>query len=132
MVHRFHEDNPFWSWMGFRIDEEAAQRGQARVCVPVRPELLQHQGLVHGGVTSALIDSAGAWAFALSHQEPLRTINLAVQYLDPVVPETPELAAEARIVRAGRRIVIAAVSVYGLDRSLVADGQAIYSRAAHR
>lgn len=129
MLNRFQDDNPFWRWMGFQIDEQSASEGRAIVTVEVRPEFLQHQKLVHGGVLSALIDSAGAWAFGLEYGEAVRTINLSVQYLSPAVPTTPELAAEARVVRAGRRIVITEVNVHGLNGLNVARGQVIYSRA---
>ncbi|MCL5115787.1 MAG: PaaI family thioesterase [Firmicutes bacterium] len=129
MMERFLKDNPFWQWMGFAIDTDAAAEGKAVVTVPVRPEFRQHQGLVHGGVMSALIDSAGAWGFALTHQEALRTINMSVQYLSPVVPETPQLRAEATVIRAGRRIVIVEVRVWGMADVLAAQGQVIYSRA---
>ncbi|NMP21114.1 PaaI family thioesterase [Sulfobacillus harzensis] len=129
MAHRFHEENPYWQWMGFQADEVAASKGMARVRVAIRPEFYQHQGFVHGGVLSALIDSAGAWAFILTHGEGLRTINLAVQYLSPVGPGAGELVADGKLVRVGRRIVIVAVDVIATDETPVATGQVIYSRA---
>ena len=129
MQEQFEAHNPFWAYLGFTIDREAASREKAVVAVRLRPELLQHQNLVHGGVISALIDSAGAWAFALSHQEGVRTINLSVQYLTPVTLELGELKAHAAIVRAGRRIVLAEVSVDSERGGEAARGQVIYSRA---
>lgn len=125
----FSQTNPFWLWMGLQIDDRAADRGEAVVKVTIRPEFLQHQRMVHGGVVSALVDSAGAWAFFLSHQEGVRTINLAVQYLNPVAADTLELEAHAMIVRVGGRVVFADVEVLGGSRLTVARGQVIYSRA---
>lgn len=129
MHEQFKDANPFWRWMGFEIDESAAAQGRAAVDVAIRPEMLQHQGLLHGGVLSALIDSAGAWAFALSTEEPVRTINLAVQYLNPVLPQASRLTAHAVLIRAGGRIVLAEVAVCDQDGLEVARGQVIYSRA---
>lgn len=129
MMARFAEENPFWQWLGMAVDEAAMAEGVARVNLPLREELYQYQGLIHGGVLSALIDSAGAWAFALKYQEPLRTINLSVQYLEGVSRQMNDLGAEGAIVRVGGRIVIAEVVVHsGADRE-VARGQIIYSRA---
>lgn len=133
MADRFRRENAFWQWMGFTIDAEAAREGIAVVTAAVRTEFFQHQGVVHGGVLSALIDSAGAWAFALTHEESLRTINLAVQYLSPVPPQTFRLSAQGTVVRAGKRIVIADVLVSRDGAEEVARGQVIYSRnPAHR
>lgn len=129
MEERFRRENAFWQWMGFSIDQLAASEGRAVVMADVRPEFFQHQGVVHGGVLSALIDSAGAWAFALTHQESLRTINLAVQYLSPVPPDALRLTAAGTVVRAGKRIVIADVMVSRGDGMDAARGQVIYSRS---
>ncbi len=128
IADRFRRENAFWQWMGFTIDAEAARAGNAVVTVDVRAEFFQHQGVVHGGVLSALIDSAGAWAFALDHEESLRTINLAVQYLSPVPPKASRLAAQGTVVRAGKRIVIADVLVWRDSMEEVARGQVLYSR----
>ena len=128
MAERFRKENAFWQWMGFAIDRDAAADGRAVVRASVRPEFFQHQGVVHGGVLSALIDSAGAWAFALTHEESLRTINLSVQYLSPVPPQASSMAAAGTVVRVGKRIVIADVLVSRDDAVDVARGQVIYSR----
>lgn len=129
MRESFLKDNPFWQWMGFRIDEASADQGRAVVTAVMRPEFLQHQYMVHGGVMSSLIDSVGAWAFALKYQESVRTINLSVQYLSPVEAGFSSLEAEAQIVRAGRRIIIAEAAVRSPSGIEVARGQVIYSRA---
>lgn len=130
MIQQFQHENPFWAWMGFTIDEHAMALGNAVVRVKIRPEFLQHQRLIHGGVMSALVDSCGAWAFAMNHEESLRTINLAVQYLDPTPPDAEELVARGTLVRAGRRIVVADVSVSAGHEEMVARGQVLYSRAS--
>jgi uncharacterized protein (TIGR00369 family) len=130
MIEQFQHENPFWAWMGFKIDEDAAAVGQAVVRVRIRSEFLQHQRLIHGGVMSALIDSCGAWAFALRHRESLRTINLAVQYLDPTPRDAEELVAQGVLVRAGRRIVVTDVTVSAGHDQMVARGQVLYSRAS--
>lgn len=132
MQHTFQDENPFWRWMGFTIDAAAAQNHQAVVRVRVRDEFFQHQQLVHGGVLSALIDSAGAWAFALAYEEGVRTITLSVQYLNPVGRDCEELQAHARIVTAGHRIVHSEVEVYAAPAHCVARGQVIYTRARRR
>lgn len=129
MSREFEDANPFWQWMGIHIDEEAAAQGDAVVQALVRPEFAQHQGIVHGGVVSALIDSAGAWAFSLKYGEAVRTINLSVQYLTPIPPDSGRVVASGTIVRAGKRIVVADVEVSTPSGGMAARGQVIYSRA---
>lgn len=57
--NRFTNANPFWPFLGLGIDDIKAQGGEAWVKLAMRPDLFQHQGVVHGGVVSALIDSEG-------------------------------------------------------------------------
>ena len=85
--------------------------GQVSVCLDVREELKQNQGVVHGGAVASLIDTASAFAIltTLAPHERVTTTDLTIHYLRPITEG--RLVASARIVRAGRRVFVVSVDV---------------------
>jgi uncharacterized protein (TIGR00369 family) len=93
-------------------------RGEAVYEMPARPELGNPLGVIQGGVATALADAAMAAATTtiLSDEEIQReaitTIDLFARFIRPVRVEKVEtLRAEARVVRAGGRLVWAEAEV---------------------
>jgi uncharacterized protein (TIGR00369 family) len=82
--------------------------------LPFAEHLSAHRGIFHGGVVSALIDTAGCGAVAAGHDfnlgSRITTISLAVQYFS-VAPGEGALA-KARCTRRGRQVNFADVTVY--------------------
>src|SRR5262245_46729653 len=78
-------DVPFNRYLGIR--GESAEQGKSVLVLPVRPEFVgdPRRPALHGGVVSALIDTAGgvaAWS-ALEEGETVSTVDLTVDYLEP-------------------------------------------------
>jgi len=121
--YHFQERVPFNKACGIRItrwngDEATFELG-------MRDDLSAHPGVFHGGVVSALIDTAGTGAVMAGHDftrgSRLTTISLSVNYLSVAPGEG--LVAEAHCTRRGRSNHFAEVHVYGADsRKLVAHG----------
>ncbi|HEX4626737.1 MAG TPA: PaaI family thioesterase [Solirubrobacteraceae bacterium] len=93
-------------------------RGEAVYEMSARPELGNPLGVIQGGVATALADAAMAAATTtiLSDEEIQReaitTIDLFARFIRPVRVEKVEmLRAEARVVRAGGRLVWAEAEV---------------------
>jgi uncharacterized protein (TIGR00369 family) len=90
--------------------------GEVSVCLDVRDQLKQNQGMVHGGAVASLIDTAAA--FAILTQLPLgervTTTDLTIHYLRPTIEG--RLVAKATIVRGGRRMFVVNVEVTNSDR----------------
>lgn len=78
---------------------------------PVREDLLNPRGVVHGGVTTSVADSAMGIALTrhFGREQSVTTIELKINFLRPVVEG--KIVARARIVRAGRRICVGRVDV---------------------
>lgn len=118
---------PFNKLLGIRA--ESVGGGRTVAVLPVRPE---HVGdwrrpALHGGVVSALIDTAGgaaAWS-ALEPGESVSTVDLRVDFLEPA-GTAGTLRAEAELVRKGNRVchVRVACTQAGV---LVAEGRAVYN-----
>src|ERR1044072_9997896 len=85
--------------------------GEVTVCLDVRAELKQNQGVVHGGAIASLIDTASAFVIltTIEENEKVTTTDLTIHYLRPVT--AGRMIAHAEIVRAGRRRLVVSVDV---------------------
>ena len=55
-MHRRFDSSPFALYMGITVEELA--KGYAKIKMPVRPEYLNFENMLHGGVVSSLLDQA--------------------------------------------------------------------------
>jgi uncharacterized protein (TIGR00369 family) len=97
--------------------------GGVVVEMPVRPEAFNGSGNLHGGALATLIDvAAGSCAARASGFDPMTqslvTADLHVRYLGR--PKTDTVRAEARVMRAGRMLIVVEVRVVDGEDSLVA------------
>ncbi len=102
---------PAARFFGFEFRERDEQR--ARIALPLRPELFQGQGRVHGGVVSALADTCAVWLLlpAVLPERTLTSIEFKLNFVRPAALDRGELLAVARSVRTGRTIALADVEV---------------------
>jgi uncharacterized protein (TIGR00369 family) len=89
----------------------ALARGYAELKLALRPELLQYQGVAHGGVLAALADTAVAVALMTEVGLAMNftTVDLHMFYFAPA--RGPLVHARARIVKPGRRINVGEVDI---------------------
>ena len=118
---------PFNRYLGIR--GESAEKGRSVLRLPVRPEFVGDplRPALHGGVISALIDTAGglaAWS-ALEEGETVSTVDLTVDYREPG-RLGGELRAEAELLRKGNRVCHVRVRVTQ-EGTLVAEGRGVYN-----
>ncbi|MEV1080030.1 PaaI family thioesterase [Streptomyces sp. NPDC050211] len=104
------------------------------IVLPYAESLSAHEGVFHGGVISALIDTAGAGAVIAGHDfdkgSLLSTVSMSVQYLAPA--RGREAVAHARCVRRGRRLHFADVEVRMPDGRICARGQVVVTISGER
>lgn len=102
--------------------------------VPFREDLGAHPGVFHGGVLSALIDTAGCGAVAAGHDyangNRITTVALAVQYLS--VDPGQGAVAYARCTRRGKQINYAEVTVCSDTGKALAQGLVTVSVSGER
>lgn len=100
--------------------------GTASIQLAVRDELLQNQGVVHGGAVASLIDTASAFAVLtqIELDERVTTTDLTIHYLRPI--SSGRMTATARIVRGGRRLFVLSVDVTNDSDVLVATAVTTY------
>lgn len=119
-------DLPFAKLIGMRLVN--MQPGEAVIEIEMRDDLKQPSGVLHGGVTATLIDTAMAFAVRtyLSDTEPTATIDLTVHYLRPHVDG--KAICTARVVRPGKRIFTVSAEVHNEQGKLIATGLSTYTR----
>ncbi|MGC4856383.1 PaaI family thioesterase [Micromonospora sp. DT4] len=99
--------SPFNAFLGAEI--LVCADGVAELAVPIRPELTQHHGFVHGAVVGCVADNACAWA-AASVAGDVLTAEYKLNLLAPAVGD--RLLGRGRVLRASSRLVTAAADVY--------------------
>jgi uncharacterized protein (TIGR00369 family) len=121
---------PFNRFLGMQAIR--LERGSIRLEIPWRDELVGDpmRPAVHGGVLSALADTAGGlavWSALENDMGRVSTIDLRVDYLRPGRLE--RLAAEAVVVRVGGRVGVADIRVFhpSNEGETVATGKGVYS-----
>ncbi len=91
---------------------EKVEHGKATMRMPYRPEIANGAGAVHGGAIVSLCDTVFYVALASIYGRKQDTVTSSLQcnFLAPAVPPH-DLIAEARVLRAGRRICYGEVEV---------------------
>ena len=117
---------PYPRLLGFELVD--LKFGEATLKVKMRDELRQPYGVLHGGATASLIDTAMAFACisCLPEGEKTTTIDLTVHYLRPVTEG--EVFCTAKIVRAGKRILTVSAEVVNEQGKLVATSLSTYTK----
>ncbi len=87
--------------------------GRAVLRLPIKDELRQQYGFVHGGVLSYLADNALAFAGGSVLEPLVFTGEFKINYLRPASGEA--LLAEARVVHAGRNQAVCRCDVFAVD-----------------
>ncbi|PFX01836.1 hypothetical protein CJ469_03151 [Nocardia farcinica] len=109
---------PFAELVGTQLT--AFGDGAATLVVPIRPELRQQFGYVHGGVLSYLADNALTFAAGTVLGANVLTGGFSITYLRPAAGE--RLRAEARVTGSTRRQAVVNCEIYAESEPGAVDG----------
>lgn len=125
-IEKAFADVPFVHLLDIELGK--MERGKATLHLGVRDELRQNNGLMHGGVIASLIDTAAAFAIltVLEPNKTTTTVDLTIHYLRPLIKG--RATAAARVVRAGRRIIVVAIDVLDEAEHVAATALTTYIR----
>ncbi|HEY3027569.1 MAG TPA: PaaI family thioesterase [Pyrinomonadaceae bacterium] len=112
--------------IGIELDD--ATRGSVKMHMDAREDLRQVSDVLHGGSIASLVDTAAAFAVItmLEPDQSATTSDLTIHYLRPV--SNGAVAAEARVLRSGRRLLVVTVNVFDNMQALVATAVTTYIR----
>ena len=117
---------PFAKLIGMRLVD--LELDLAVIKIDMRDDLRHPGGILHGGVTATLIDTA--MAFAVRTRLPVdaatATIDLTVHYLRPHITGT--FTCTAKVVRAGKRIFTVSADMVNDEGKLLAPALSTYTR----
>lgn len=134
LIDFFENGIAFNKHLGMKVVE--LREGFCRLKIPFRPELVgdPFRPALHGGVISALADTAGGLAVFASVGTPIArvsTVDLRVDYYAPAGME--DLYADAQVMRLGNRVGVARIQVHhhadfaGDIAHLLAEGKGVYN-----
>jgi acyl-CoA thioesterase len=110
--------NPFFTLMGVELAE--MNSGSATLHMAIRPEMMNGEGWLQGGLFTALADEAMVLALypLLDHDERVATISETTNFLAGA--NKGVLVASGRIIKRGRRVIFAEADIRlaGSDRIL--------------
>jgi acyl-CoA thioesterase len=126
VIREKFETNTFPRAMGIELD--SIESGRARLSLEVGRRHLQLAGIMHGGAIATLIDTAVAFAIVGASEPDARftTVEMKVNYLSAI--REGRVIAEARLIRDGRRIVVAECDLFDSKGRLAAKGLLTYLR----
>lgn len=110
LLHMFNQTVPIARTFGMTLSY--TEEGNAVVDLPYNPDLDHGLGGVHGGVYATLLDTAGWFTAAASHDESswMATAEISIHFLAPV--ERTPLRATGRLIKGGRRQDVAEMHLY--------------------
>ena len=126
--------NLFWRHLGIEVDD--ARPGWVRLRLTVRDDLRNAADApLHGGVYSALVDTAVGGALSTLHEAAAggvgqTTLDLNVSFLASV--SEGAVFAEGRILRKGRTVAFGEATITDSSGRLLAVGRATYMIVAPR
>ncbi|MCP3974556.1 MAG: PaaI family thioesterase [bacterium] len=120
-----YEDFPLRRFLG--MDIQRVERGQGVTRLEVSEDLLNPNGVVHGGVLFTMVDTAMGKATMTSLEEGqfCASIEIQMRFLRPV--RSGQLEAHATVIRLGRKVVHLESRVYDADGTLVATGAGTFA-----
>ncbi len=104
---------------------ERVAPGEVDLAIAFRSDLTQQHGFLHGGVVTAVVDSACGYA-ALSLMEPgtaVLTVEFKVQLLAPA--RGSRFRGFGRVVRAGRTLTVVAGEFRAIGQSSADEGELV-------
>jgi uncharacterized protein (TIGR00369 family) len=105
------DDQPFSRLLGTRLTAFAA--GSAEVTLPLRADLGQQHGFVHGGVVSTMADEAIAFAAGSVLGASVLTAEYKINFLRPARGE--RLVARGRVVSHTQRQAVCTGEVWAVS-----------------
>jgi acyl-CoA thioesterase len=114
-----YKGNPLYEYIEFKILEFGD--GIFKVSFPYKKELCRIGGSIHGGIIMTAIDHAcGMAVLSVNEGRDQVTVELKVNFIKPLLKGP--FTAIGKVVKKGRRIVIAEGEIYDANKELCALG----------
>lgn len=106
------------NWLGFTL--ELIEKGHAVISMPVRQEMANPYGNIHGGMMALVIDEAIGWAVvSLDADQHYTSLTLNLDFLY-AIKTGDSLRAESKVLRVGKKIINVECHVYDKEGRILA------------
>ena len=107
---------PFNQHLGIRVTR--VHKDGITIECPLRPELMNGAGTLHGGVTATMADVAVGLALQrhFGRLTPITTVELKVNFFRPV--PSGKIVARSRLLRVGSRVMVGRVDLFDARQNL--------------
>jgi uncharacterized protein (TIGR00369 family) len=118
--------SPAWTWLGFRLVDSG--EGTAVVEMTPTADMANHSGYVHGGIISALADTAMGRAMRTIKPGVTRAVSFDLKLTFIGLAKIgQDLRAAGSVIHAGRRTVVTECRVEDKDGRLVATASGTFA-----
>lgn len=121
-LNQLIEKNPFLNSLGVQLVK--FEEGKVVIELPVAPNLINRQEVVHGGVLATMLDNIIALTIRSILDLPVSTISLNINYLANI--SEGKLVATAKVLQQGYRIVSGEGEITDETGKLLAKGSATF------
>jgi uncharacterized protein (TIGR00369 family) len=99
--------------LGARLDR--IEPGQVEIVLPVRPEISQHDGFVHAGAVTAILDTASGFAARtlMPSGSGVLSVDFTVHLMRPAVGD--HIRAVASVTKPGRTITFVRAEAFAVQ-----------------
>lgn len=116
VVNHMMQHDRFSQWLGIEVLE--VKEGYSKIKMTIREEMVNGFGIIHGGVTFSLADSA--FAFACNNRNQLSVaLDTSINFIKPV-HVGDELIAEAKELHNGKSTGLYQIEIFNQKQHLVA------------
>ena len=116
VVNHLIENDLFSKWLGIEVLE--VREGYSKIKMAIRQEMINGFGILHGGITFSLADSA--FAFACNNRNNLSVaLDTSINFMKPG-HVGDELTAEAKEMHNGQSTGLYQISVFNQNDHLMA------------
>lgn len=121
-------NNPFLHSLGIELVQWV--EGEAEFHMPIQPQHLNRQGMLHGGLIATLLDAACGYAglYSAEHEEEVHgvTVMLNISYLNSAREGT--VIANGKVSRSGRSLYFVQGTLRSDLGELLATAQGTFKR----
>jgi len=117
VVNHMMAHDQFSQWLGIKLLE--IREGFSKISMVIRPEMVNGFGIIHGGVTFSLADSA--FAFACNNRIGLPvSLDTSINFIKPV-HVGDELTASAKEIHNGQSTGLYHITILNQHQHVVAE-----------
>ena len=117
VVNHMMEHDQFSQWLGIQVLE--IREGFSKISMVIRSEMVNGFGIIHGGVTFSLADSA--FAFACNNRNVLSVaLDTSINFIKPV-QVGDELTASAKEIHNGQSTGLYHITIMNQHQHVVAE-----------